>query len=99
MKLYIVRVTRLFPLWALMFSLLAWWQPPLFSGYKSAIMPLLSLVMFGMGLSLHLSDFARALNMPRLIVLGVGLQYGIMPLAALGISLLLKRYQLLSSRT
>jgi len=89
MKLYIVNITRLFPLWALLFTLLAWWQPSLFSGYRALIMPLLSLVMFGMGLGLHVSDFARALNMPRLIVLGVGLQYGIMPAAALGISLLL----------
>ena len=90
MKLYIVKITRLFPLWALLFTLLAWWQPSLFSDYRTMIMPLLSLVMFGMGLGLHVSDFSRALNMPRLIVLGVGLQYGIMPIAALGISMLLK---------
>ena len=90
MKLYIVNITRLFPLWALLFTLLAWWQPSLFSDYRMLIMPLLSLVMFGMGLGLHVSDFSRALNMPRLIVLGIGLQYIIMPLAALGISLLLK---------
>ena len=90
MKVYIVKITRLFPLWALLFTLLAWWQPSLFSDYRTMIMPLLSLVMFGMGLGLHVSDFSRALNMPRLIVLGVGLQYGIMPIAALGISMLLK---------
>jgi BASS family bile acid:Na+ symporter len=90
MKLYIVTITRLFPLWALLFSLLAWSQPALFSGFKVMIMPLLSLVMLGMGLGLHMSDFSRALNMPRLIVLGIALQYGIMPVAALGISMLLK---------
>lgn len=90
-------LTRLFPLWAILFSALAWWQPELFAGHKSSILPLLALVMFGMGLTLTLADFGRILRMPRLIVLGALLQFGLMPLAAWVISLLLGLNPLLTA--
>ncbi len=38
------RMTQLFPLWALLFSLLAYWQPALLVGGKDAIVPLLMLM-------------------------------------------------------
>lgn len=90
-------LTRLFPLWAILFSALAWWQPQLFTGYKTAIMPLLALVMFGMGLTLTPADFARILKMPGLIVLGALLQFGLMPLSAWMVSLLLGLNPLLTA--
>ncbi|RRQ21584.1 bile acid:sodium symporter family protein [Thiohalobacter thiocyanaticus] len=90
-------LTRLFPLWAILFSALAWWQPQLFADHKNAILPLLALVMFGMGLTLTLNDFARILKMPKLIVLGALLQFGVMPLAAWMISLLLGLNPLLTA--
>lgn len=80
-------ITRLFPLWAILLSATAWLQPALFTPGKSLIVPLLSLVMFGMGLTLRFDDFRRALAMHRLISLGLFLQYSIMPLSALLISL------------
>ena len=83
-------LTRMFPLWAILFSLTAWYQPSLFNSYKSWIVPLLSVVMFGMGMTLHLSDFRRAFNMPRLILTGLMLQYSVMPLAAILIASMLK---------
>lgn len=95
--LIIHKLTRLFPLWAIVFSALAWWQPQLFAGHKSAILPLLALVMFGMGLTLTFADFARILKMPKLIVLGALLQFGVMPLAAWMISLLLGLNPLLTA--
>ena len=67
------RLTQLFPLWAIIFSLLAWQQPQLFNSFQSSIVPLLSVVMFGMGLTLHLSDFSYVLQMPRLILAGIAL--------------------------
>lgn len=82
-------LTRLFPLWAILCSLLAWWQPQLFTDLKPAILPLLALVMFGMGLTLTFNDFARVLQMPRLIGIGTLLQFGVMPFAAWLIALLL----------
>jgi len=42
--------------------------------------------MFGMGLTLHVADFMRALKMPKLIASGVALQYSVMPATALIIS-------------
>jgi len=85
-----IRLTQLFPLWAIIFSLLAWQYPQLFSSYKSLIVPLLSVVMFGMGLTLQLSDFSYVLKMPRLIFAGIALQYTIMPLTAVALSSIMK---------
>ena len=72
----------LFPLWAVLVSLLAFYQPALFVGYQLAIVPLLSLVMFLMGLTLTPDDFKRVLLTPKSIAIGVVLQFTIMPLAA-----------------
>lgn len=85
-----IRLTQLFPIWAIIISILAWQFPQLFSSYKSLIVPLLSLVMFGMGLSLHLSDFSYVFQMPRLIILGIVLQYTIMPLTAVVLSSIMR---------
>ena len=84
------RVTQLFPLWAIIISVLAWQYPELFSSYESWIVPLLSVVMFGMGLTLHLSDFSYVLQMPRLIFAGIVLQFTIMPITAVVISNIMK---------
>jgi len=80
------RLTQFFPLWAIVVSLLAWQYPELFRSYETWIVPLLSVVMFGMGLTLHLSDFSYVLQMPRLIFAGIVLQYTIMPLTAVVLS-------------
>ena len=86
----IQRLTRLFPLWALLFSLLAYAQPQWLSGGKAAIVPLLMLIMFGMGLSLSWADFRRVFRRPGVIGLGVLLQYSLMPLIAWGIGIALQ---------
>lgn len=75
-------LTRLFPIWAIFLSLLALWQPDGFVWLKPAILPLLALIMFAMGLTLKLDDFRRVLNMPLLVTLGIALQFGLMPLLA-----------------
>ena len=74
--------TRLFPLLALALSALAYWAPEPFRPLKPAIVPLLGVVMFGMGLTLTGADFARVLRRPRVIALGVLLQYLLMPFFA-----------------
>ncbi|MDF1725467.1 MAG: bile acid:sodium symporter family protein [Alcanivorax sp.] len=84
------RLTQLFPLWALLFSLLAYWQPALLVGGKGAIVPLLMLIMFGMGLSLTWEDFQRVLRQPGIIGLGLLLQYSLMPLLAFAIGITLQ---------
>lgn len=82
-------LTTLFPLWAILLSALAYWQPGWFVSLKPAIVPLLAVVMFGMGLTLSWQDFGRAFRQPQAIGLGVVLQYMAMPLLALILSRLL----------
>lgn len=84
-----LRAVQAFPLWALLFALLAWRQPAMFAGGRDLIVPLLSLVMFGMGLTLTMADFARVARMPVLILCGLLLQYTVMPVSALIIGNLL----------
>lgn len=47
------------------------------------IVPLLQLIMFGMGAALTAADFAEVAKTPRLVLLGVGCQFLIMPLLGL----------------
>jgi BASS family bile acid:Na+ symporter len=77
----------LFPVWALLISLIAFGFPEYFVDLKSAIVPLLMLVMLGMGLTLSLQDFKQVWQYRKIVVVGVILQFLIMPLAAWSISL------------
>ena len=83
-------MTRLFPVWAIAGALLAWHQPLFFSGWKPAIVPLLAVIMFGMGLSLRISDFAKVIAKPTVIAFGSILQYTLMPLLAWTLALALQ---------
>jgi len=47
---------------------------------SALIVPLLQLIMFGMGTELSLKDFAQVVRMPRGIIVGVVCHYTIMPL-------------------
>ncbi len=83
------QATTLFPLWALLGCALAFAVPEWLVGLKPAIVPLLGLVMFGMGVTLTTAEIAEVLRRPRLIALGLALQFGVMPLAAWLIALAL----------
>ncbi len=78
----IEKLTRLFPLWAVLFALIAFQFPKIFSGFPGAIVPLLMAVMFGMGMTLTWENFKDVFKSPRVIAFGVFLQYLIMPFAA-----------------
>ena len=78
----IEKLTRLFPVWAIVFSMLAFYYTWIFTGLESAIVPLLSVVMFGMGMTLTWDNFKSVLKSPQLIAFGVLLQYLIMPVTA-----------------
>ncbi|MPZ19710.1 MAG: bile acid:sodium symporter family protein [Luteitalea sp.] len=47
------------------------------------IVPLIQIIMFGMGTTLSVADFGRVLVMPRAALIGIVLQFVIMPLTAL----------------
>lgn len=75
-----------FPLWIILGCLWAWFQPPAWTWFKPYIEPGLGVIMLGMGLTLRFSDFAKVARQPRSIVIGVGLQFLIMPFAAWAIA-------------
>jgi BASS family bile acid:Na+ symporter len=52
------------------------------------IVPLIQIIMFGMGTTLSLADFARVLKMPWPVFVGILLQFTVMPLAGLAIATL-----------
>ncbi len=82
----IEKLTKLFPVWAILFSVLAYFYAGFFASFKSSIIPLLMVVMFGMGMTLTWDNFKEVLKTPKVILLGVSLQYIIMPLSAYVIS-------------
>ena len=73
-------LTRLFPLWALLAGLIGFIAPETLSDWRAAVMPLLGVVMFGMGATLRPADFLAIVRRPALIGLGLCLQFGLMPL-------------------
>lgn len=89
MQKTIQRFTQLFPLWAVIFSVSAFFKPAFFTGLKDAIVPLLAIIMIGMGMMLSAADFKRVFRQPRAISLGIFLQFALMPLAAVIISKIL----------
>jgi BASS family bile acid:Na+ symporter len=82
-------ITKLFPVWAILLSVIAYFSPNTFSELKSAIIPLLTVIMFGMGMTLTWSNFRKVIKSPGVIFIGVLLQYLVMPLSAFIISKLL----------
>ncbi len=68
-----------FALWVLAFALLAFFFPDAFKPLAVAIVPLLGLVMFGMGLTLKAADFAEVARHPWRVLLGVVAHFVIMP--------------------
>ncbi|KZM41580.1 bile acid:sodium symporter [Marinomonas sp. SBI22] len=76
----------LFPVWALLLSAYAYFQPNFFVDFKSYIIPLLIIIMLSMGLTLTAKDFKQVLASKRAVIVGVLLQFMVMPIAALLVS-------------
>ncbi len=82
--------TNLYAVWVIGASVLAFMVPGSFSWFDGPwIRWALSLVMLGMGLTLHVSDFKGVVEKPLAVAVGVAAQYIIMPLTAWGIARLL----------
>jgi bile acid:Na+ symporter, BASS family len=56
---------------------------------KLLIVPLIQVIMFGMGTTLSLADFARVFKMPRPVLAGLVLQFSVMPLVGFVVASLL----------
>ncbi|PCJ23861.1 MAG: bile acid:sodium symporter [SAR86 cluster bacterium] len=81
---------KLFPLWAILVSLIAFFFSAPFSSLASAIVPLLALVMFMMGLTLNKDDVLRIARDPKPVLIGVLLQFVLMPMLALTLANMLQ---------
>ena len=92
----LARFNRLFPLWALLISLLAFFLNAPFAALSTVIVPLLATVMFMMGLTLTKADIERIVKDPKPILVGVILQFVLMPVLALTFS---KMFQLSNQLT
>jgi bile acid:Na+ symporter, BASS family len=79
-------MTTLFPLWVILGCAWAWFQPAPWAALRPFIEPGLGLIMLGMGLTLRVADFAAVARQPKLIALGVGAQFLIMPLTGWAIA-------------
>ena len=80
MKIFVAKSTSLFPLWVMLFSLWAFLEPQYWSNLNFLIIPLLSLIMFSMGLTLKVEDFLRILKNFKIVCVGIFLQFLIMPI-------------------
>jgi BASS family bile acid:Na+ symporter len=74
--------TFLFPLGAIFITLLSWFYPALLIPFADYIVPLLGIVMLGMGMTLRFENFIEILRRPKIITIGVTLQFLFMPLIA-----------------
>ena len=76
------RSMLLFPVAAILLSSIAYFIPGPFLLLKHTIIPFLIIIMFCMGVTLTIDDFRRVLQSPKVIAIGVFMQYAIMPFAA-----------------
>ncbi len=78
---FFIALANAFPVWVVLGAALALWEPATATWFQPQWIPFfLGVIMLSMGLTLEIKDFARILKIPRSIFVGVGLQYGIMPL-------------------
>lgn len=73
---------RTFAFWTLVFAVLGFFLPETFARLAPLIVPLLGIVMFGMGLTISLDDFREVARRPADVLIGVVCQFVIMPLIA-----------------
>lgn len=78
-----------FAYWVVLFAVLSFLLPSGFTWIAPYIVPLLGIIMFGMGLTLSANDFKEVFRRPKDVAIGVGAQFTIMPLLAFALASLL----------
>ena len=84
-------IQKTFAIWVVLFSALALYSPDIFIWLKAYIPWMLGIIMFGMGMTMTLSDFKSVLHSPKAVFIGVAAQFIVMPTLAF---LLCKLFQL-----
>lgn len=77
-----------FTIWVFAFVSLSMYYPSTFGeclglDLKFLIVPLIQIIMFGMGTTLNTKDFTRIFKLPWPVFIGMMLQFTVMPLGAL----------------
>ena len=75
-------IVKIFPLCAVLLSVVAYFFPGVFAPLAFLIVPMLGLIMLGMGTTLSPSDFLHAVKRPAAVGIGMILQFTLMPLLA-----------------
>lgn len=75
-------VGKTFAVWVILFAVLGFYFPDTFKQIGPWIVTLLSIIMFGMGLTLSVDDFREVVKRPVDVTIGVLGQFLIMPLLA-----------------
>lgn len=75
-------VSKTFAVWVVVFALIAVQFPDAFKQLVPWIPYLLGIVMLGMGLTLTFKDFGEVTKNPKAVIIGVVLQYVVMPVIA-----------------
>lgn len=78
--------TSTFALWVIIFAILSYFMPEGFAWIAPHVSLLLGIIMFGMGLTLRVSDFKGVFKAPKSVLIGVASQYIIMPLTAFALA-------------
>ncbi|MDR5733612.1 bile acid:sodium symporter family protein [Caballeronia sp. LZ025] len=86
----LARITRLFPLWAVVVSVAAYLSPSSVTGIAPHVTTLLTIIMLSMGVTLSIDDFRHVFTRPAPVIAGIVLHYLVMPLAAWVIAKLLR---------
>ena len=71
-------IVRSFPFAAVLISLLACLRPQWFTPLSGLVVPLLGVIMLGMGTTLSPADFATAVKRPKAVLTGMALQFLLM---------------------
>ncbi len=80
MEALFARLAGAFPIWVVGGAALAMWEPRTATWFQPTWIPFfLGIIMLSMGLTLTYKDFLRVLEIPRMVILGVALQYLLMP--------------------
>jgi len=83
-------LTTYFAFWVIIISTISYFFPAPFLPIKSYIAFLLGIIMFGMGMTLRTDDFKVAFTKPVPIILGVVLQFLVMPALGFGLAAVLQ---------
>ena len=85
----IMSATFLFPLGAILITIISYLYPQLLAPHSGSIVPLFGIVMLGMGMTLRFENFIEICKRPKVITVGIILQFLFMPLIAFLVSTIL----------